>query len=170
LNWRLKKRRAFSLEVSKDVSPFAMVSVQELNECDLTNTKVEQLLGVLKQLSSSVTETSIRNAVSSSQSQVLVAIVEEKIVASTTMAFLCCVTGIRVHIEDVIVDSEYRGKGIAQLLILEAIERAKKLPAKTIDLTSRPEREVANKLYVKLGFVQRDTNVYRFVTPINTLL
>jgi ribosomal protein S18 acetylase RimI-like enzyme len=147
-----------------------MVSIEQLTENDLTNEKLEQLLVVLNQLSSSVTETTIRNALASSQNQVLVAITDEKIIASTTMAFLYCVTGIRVHIEDVIVDSEYRGKGIAQLLMQEAIDRAKNLHAKTIDLTSRPEREIANKLYAKLGFEKRDTNVYRFVTPMNTLL
>lgn len=147
-----------------------MVSIQQLTENDLTNEKLEQLLYVLSQLSSSVTETTIRKALASRQNHVLIAEKDGKIVGSTTMALLYCVTGIRVHIEDVIVDSEYRGKGIAQLLLCEAIDRAKNLHAKTIDLTSRPEREIANRLYGKLGFVKRDTNVYRLVTPISTLL
>jgi hypothetical protein len=30
-----------------------------------------------------------------------------------------------------------------------------------VDLTSRPSREAANRLYQRLGFVARDTNVYR---------
>ncbi|CAO0795651.1 unnamed protein product [Mucor circinelloides] len=143
-----------------------MVQIEQITEKTMTNDKLNQLLHVLKQLSNSVTEQSIQQAISSNQNHVLVAVDEGTIVGTTTMAFLHCVTGIRVHIEDVVVDSDHRGKGIAQVLLNEAIQRAKKLQAKTIDLTSRPEREAANRLYTKLGFVKRDTNVYRFVAPI----
>ncbi|KAK4516244.1 uncharacterized protein ATC70_011214 [Mucor velutinosus] len=144
-----------------------MVHIEQITRNTMTNDRLNQLLHVLKQLSSSVTEQSTRLAVSSSQNHVLVAVDEKgTIVGTTTVAYLYCVTGTRVHIEDVVVDSDHRGKGIAQALINEAIQRAKKLQAKTIDLTSRPEREAANRLYMKLGFVKRDTNVYRFVAPI----
>lgn len=143
-----------------------MVQIEQITEKTITNDKLNQLLHVLKQLSNSVTEQSIQQAISSNQNHVLVAVDEGNIVGTATMAFLHCVTGIRVHIEDVVVDSDHRGKGIAQVLLNEAIQRAKKLQAKTIDLTSRPEREAANRLYTKLGFVKRDTNVYRFVAPI----
>lgn len=64
-------------------------------------------------------------------------------------------------IEDVVVDKEYRGKGIATRLISYAIESAKVNGISSLNLTSRPERENANKLYRKLGFEKRDTNVYR---------
>lgn len=144
-----------------------MVHVQQITEKTMTNDELNQLLHVLKQLSNSVTEQSTKQAISSSQNHVLVAVDDKGIiVGTTTLACLHCVTGTRVHIEDVVVDSDHRGKGIAQALINEAIQRAKKLQAKTIDLTSRPEREAANRLYTKLGFVKRDTNVYRFVAPI----
>ena len=43
-----------------------------------------------------------------------------------------------------------------------AIGVAEKLGVNTVDLTSRPSREAANRLYKRLGFVQRDTNIYRF--------
>jgi len=42
-----------------------------------------------------------------------------------------------------------------------AIDFAMKAGAESIDLTSRPERHAANQLYLKLGFVKRETNVYR---------
>ena len=56
-----------------------------------------------------------------------------------------------------------RGRGVGEALSLHAVERARALDAKTVDLTSRPSREAANRLYQRIGFVQRDTNVYRFV-------
>lgn len=146
---------------------FFMITIKQLTSDTLTDDILEQLLSVLKQLSTSVSEHSIRNAVSSPQNHVLIAWHDDRhcVLGTTTMAFLHCVTGVRVHIEDVVVDHQWRGQGIAQKLINEAIFRAQnQLHARTIDLTSRPDKVEANRLYKKLGFVQRDTNVYRYVT------
>lgn len=71
-------------------------------------------------------------------------------------------TGIRAWIEDVVVDNEARGQGAGQALVEAAIAHAKELGARTVDLTSRPSREAANRLYQRCGFLLRDTNVYRF--------
>ena len=64
-------------------------------------------------------------------------------------------------IADVIVDEKHRSKGIGQRLIEELIGFAKVKKLNCIELTSRPEREAANRLYLKLGFQKRDTNCYR---------
>jgi ribosomal protein S18 acetylase RimI-like enzyme len=69
--------------------------------------------------------------------------------------------GVRAWIEDVIVDNAARGKGVGELLSRMAIEIAHSRGARTIELTSRPSREAANRLYRRIGFVPRDTNVYR---------
>jgi ribosomal protein S18 acetylase RimI-like enzyme len=61
-----------------------------------------------------------------------------------------------------VVDETARGKGVGAALNTEAISLAHEMGAKSIDLTSRPSREAANRLYQRLGFEQRDTNVYRF--------
>jgi ribosomal protein S18 acetylase RimI-like enzyme len=71
-------------------------------------------------------------------------------------------TGLRVWIEDVVVDEKARGKGIGEALCRKAIEEAREIGAKTIELTSRPSREAANHLYQRLGFHKRETNVYRY--------
>jgi len=71
-------------------------------------------------------------------------------------------TGLRAWVEDVVVDQEYRGRGVGEILCREALNRASAMGARTVDLTSRPSREAANRLYRRLGFVQRDTNVYRW--------
>lgn len=59
-------------------------------------------------------------------------------------------------------DDRARGRGIGMQLIRTAIGHAQTLGARTVDLTSRPDRESANALYRRLGFVRRDTNVYRY--------
>jgi ribosomal protein S18 acetylase RimI-like enzyme len=71
-------------------------------------------------------------------------------------------TGIRAWIEDVVVDEAARGRGVGEALNRHALDRARAEGAKTIDLTSRPTREAANRLYLRLGFVPRETNIYRF--------
>jgi ribosomal protein S18 acetylase RimI-like enzyme len=85
-----------------------------------------------------------------------------KIVGSLTLVVFRIPTGVRAWIEDVVVDSELRGRGIGEALTRAALERAKQEGAKTVDLTSRPSREAANRLYQRVGFVQRVTNLYRY--------
>jgi len=62
----------------------------------------------------------------------------------------------------VVVDASTRGQGIGAALVGEALDRATSAGARTVDLTSRPSRQAANRLYVRLGFAQRETNVYRW--------
>ena len=70
-------------------------------------------------------------------------------------------TGTRAWIEDVVVDEAARGSGMGAALNQAALDHARLRGAKTVDLTSRPSREAANRLYQRLGFEPRETNVYR---------
>lgn len=93
-----------------------------------------------------------------------VARVDNQIVGLLTLAIFRIPTAVRAWIEDVVVDSSARGLGVGEALNMAAIAEATRRGAKTVDLTSRPSREAAKKLYKRLGFVERDTNVYRFDT------
>ena len=84
------------------------------------------------------------------------------IVGSLTLALFRIPTGVRAWIEDVVVDESARGRGVGEALTREAIRLAREAGARTVDLTSRPSREAANRLYEKIGFRPRETNVYRF--------
>jgi len=88
---------------------------------------------------------------------------DDRIVGSLTLAMFPIPTGLRAWIEDVVVDGDTRGKGVGRLLNDVALERAKAAGALTVDLTSRPTREAANRLYQRIGFEQRATNVYRYM-------
>lgn len=70
-------------------------------------------------------------------------------------------TGAKAWIEDVVVDSNARGQNIGEKLVRHAIAFAGSMSVTNINLTSSPERVAANRLYQKIGFVQRETNVYR---------
>lgn len=85
-----------------------------------------------------------------------------RIVGSLTLALFRIPTGLRAWIEDVVVDDAVRGRGIGERLNRVALERAEQAGATTVDLTSRPSREAANRLYKRIGFEQRETNIYRY--------
>jgi ribosomal protein S18 acetylase RimI-like enzyme len=85
-----------------------------------------------------------------------------RIVGSLTLAVFRIPTGLRAWIEDVVVDGPARGKGVGEALTRAALVRAARAGALTVDLTSRPAREAANRLYQRVGFVSRETNVYRY--------
>lgn len=83
------------------------------------------------------------------------------ILGSMTLVVFPIPTGLRAWIEDVVVDGDARGRGVGEALNRQALELARRLGARTVDLTSRPSREAANRLYRRIGFVERETNVYR---------
>jgi ribosomal protein S18 acetylase RimI-like enzyme len=84
------------------------------------------------------------------------------IVGTLTLVVFRIPTGVRAWIEDVIVTEDARGQGCGQALNRAALSAAADAGARTVDLTSRPSRDAANRLYQRMGFVQRETNVYRY--------
>lgn len=99
--------------------------------------------------------------VTSPASTLLVAVEDGVVLGSLTLVVFRIPTGLRAWIEDVVVDDAARGKGVGAALNERAVEIAAEHGARTVDLTSRPSREAANRLYQRLGFERRETNVYR---------
>lgn len=122
--------------------------------------------GLIPQLSSSapaMTEEELAAIVSSPSSILLIAKDETgRVTGTLTLALYRAPTGVRAWIEDVVVDGGARRSGIGAALTREALLRAAEHGARSVDLTSRPSREAANRLYQSLGFSRRETNVYRF--------
>jgi ribosomal protein S18 acetylase RimI-like enzyme len=93
----------------------------------------------------------------------LAARVGNQTVGTLTLAMLHTPTGTTGWIADVVVDNLVRGKGIGEKLVRDAIARAQSLGARYVDLSSRPARESANRLYQRIGFEKRETNYYRYM-------
>jgi ribosomal protein S18 acetylase RimI-like enzyme len=129
-----------------------------------TDEVVEAFARLLPQLSSKA-EPLDREAVgrltATSTSTLLVARVEGVIVGMLTLVMFPVPTGLRAHVEDVVVDAAARGHGVGRVLIDKALGLAADAGARTVDLTSRPSREAANRLYERAGFQRRESNVYR---------
>jgi len=86
-----------------------------------------------------------------------------RILGTATLVTFRIPTGRRAWIEDVVVDDAARGLGVGGMLTRAMVDRAEELGCTTVDLTSRPTRAAANRLYQREGFQVRDTNVYRKV-------
>jgi ribosomal protein S18 acetylase RimI-like enzyme len=83
------------------------------------------------------------------------------ILGSTTLVVFRIPGGLRARIESVVVDGPARGRGVGEALCRAAIERARSAGVALVDLESSPEREAANRLYLRLGFERRGSNPYR---------
>jgi ribosomal protein S18 acetylase RimI-like enzyme len=143
----------------------ATVTVQVATQA--TTELVDAFAMLIPQLSKSSpppTRAEIEEMIHSSATDVLVATdaSTETILGALTLVVFRIPTGVRAWIEDVVVDDAARGRGVGEALNQSALDLARGKGAKTVDLTSRPSREAANRLYQRIGFVARDTNVYRF--------
>jgi len=121
-----------------------------------------RLIPQLSKSSPPPTHAELAEMVASPASDVLVARLDGRIVGTLTLVVFRIPTGVRAWIEDVVVDDAARGHGVGELLNVRALEVARSKGAKTVDLTSRPSREAANRLYQRIGFQPRETNVYRY--------
>ena len=147
--------------VTAQIRPAAEIRPVDVVDDEL----VEAFARLIPQLSSSSpppTRDELRAIVDSPDVVLYLARLGGRIVGSLTLAFYRMPTGLKAWIEDVVVDAEARGHGIGESLNLAAIAEAAQRGAKNVNLTSRPSREAANRLYGRLGFVRYDTNVYRY--------
>ncbi|HJM28670.1 MAG: GNAT family N-acetyltransferase [Acidimicrobiales bacterium] len=141
-----------------------MVGIRIADES--TDKLVDAYKELIPQLSTSShppTKKDLEQIIKSDSAMILVAENNDgEIVGTMTLVLFKIPTGVRAWIEDVVVDAGSRGEGIGKKLNRKALDLAHEAGAKTVDLTSRPSRESANRLYQDLGFKKRETNVYRF--------
>jgi ribosomal protein S18 acetylase RimI-like enzyme len=140
------------------------VGVEEVHVLDdEVLTAMRQLLPQLSSSAPAVTTAHLEELVSTPATRLLVARdASGTIVGSLTLVVFRIPSGLRVWIEDVVVSELARGRGVGSALVRAALAMAEKAGARTVDLTSRPDRLEANRLYARLGFAIRTTNVYRF--------
>ena len=139
------------------------MKIEELT--DFSITALDAINGLLPQLSTSVValeESDLRNIVDSESTKLFLAIDEDGVFGMLSLVLFRIPTGRKAWVEDVVVDEKARGRGVGKLLTEHAIQVAREHGAHSVDLTSRPSREAANALYQRVGFQQRETNVYRF--------
>ena len=145
-----------------------VVEIVEVTEA--SSTPVNAIQDLLSQLSSSPVnfETADLDEILSSENTHLL-IARDVSLRNRIVVMLCLVvyrtaSAFVARVEDVVVLSDNRGRGIGRRLMDFAVEYARGLGVNRIDLTSHPGREAANHLYASMGFEKRNTNVYRLET------
>jgi ribosomal protein S18 acetylase RimI-like enzyme len=132
---------------------------------EVTDEVVEAFERLLPQLSSSAKQldaAAIAAVAASPAVTVLLARSDGRIVGSLSLVMFRIPTGLRAWIEDVVVDEAARGQGIGSVLTKEALRLAEAAGARTVDLSTRPSRVAAGRLYEREGFKQRETRMYRY--------
>ncbi|AUC23924.1 hypothetical protein BTO15_00565 [Polaribacter sejongensis] len=125
---------------------------------------LKAFIKLIPQLSTSCilpSQKDLEDIVSSNNTMLFIAEENNNILGTLTLVFNKIPTGNKVWIEDVVVDNTARGKGVGKKLTQFAIEYTANKGIKSINLTSSPDRIAGNELYQKLGFIKRETNVYR---------
>jgi ribosomal protein S18 acetylase RimI-like enzyme len=86
---------------------------------------------------------------------------DPSVLGVATLVPIYKLNGISARIEHVAVFPAHQGKRIGKLMSEMLIAHAKSKGYRYVDLTSEPSKIPANRLYQKLGFKVRSTNVYR---------
>ncbi len=137
-----------------------------MTECRaVTDDLVKAMQRLIPQLSSSnppPSRSELEEIVASPATTLFVAREDGRVVGALTLVAFRIPTGLRTRIEDVVVDETRRGRRLGERLSAAAIEKARRLGARSTDLSSRPARKAANRLYDRMGFERRESNVYRY--------
>ena len=136
--------------------------VADISDEDLAG--VNRLIPQLSRSEPPLSGDALKQIVSWDGNYLLIARDSDRVVGMLTLVTFPIPTGLRAWIEDVVVDESVRGQGVGAALTEAAVQRAQAVGARTVDLTSRPTRQAANRLYERLGFELRETNAYRYAT------
>jgi GNAT superfamily N-acetyltransferase len=93
----------------------------------------------------------------------LVAREGEQIIGTTTVIVYTTPFWIKARLDEVVVDEAARGKGVGEALVKASLDLARNKGVEVVELQSGLQREAAQRLYVRMGFKLRETNVYRIV-------
>lgn len=93
----------------------------------------------------------------------LVAKEKDKVIGTTTVIVYTTPFWIKARLDEVVVDEAARGTGVGEALVKAALEVGRRHGAQIAELQSarRPERASAHRLYVRLGFEIRDSDIFR---------
>jgi ribosomal protein S18 acetylase RimI-like enzyme len=149
----------FDPPIDERVRPLQVEEVSEVS-AELV-AAIEGLVGQPSSSAATPSGAELEEIVASPATRLLVARGDGGIVGTLTLALFRIPTGVRAWVEDVVVDEGSRGKGVGEALTREALRLAREAGARTVDLTSRPSRADADRLYERLGFRARETTVYR---------
>lgn len=149
----MENKNNFTVEKAAQFSPILLDAVRDLTS-------------QLESNSQPLSENEFKSLLSSDHTHLFIAKKNEaEIVGMCTLVIYRIPYKKKGWIEDVVVDRNYRAMGIGTIMLKNVIQFARNQGVSSLNLTSRPTREIANKLYNSLGFNKVETNVYRMIMP-----
>ncbi len=133
--------------------------IVEINEMIVEG--VNSLLGQLVSDKQIFTESDLYRIITSESSMLFLMYLNDNVIGMFTIGNYYSPTGRKFWLEDVVIDSKYRGKSLGKRMLKKALEIVSTFGTSTLMLTSKPVRIAANNLYISLGFSKKDTNVYK---------
>lgn len=133
--------------------------IVEINEMIVEG--VNSLLGQLVSDKQIFTESDLYRIITSESSMLFLMYLNDNVIGMFTIGNYYSPTGRKFWLEDVVIDSKYRGKSLGKRMLKKALEIVSTFGTSTLMLTSKPVRIAANNLYISLGFSKKETNVYR---------
>ncbi|GAC1509835.1 MAG: GNAT family N-acetyltransferase [Candidatus Dormibacteraceae bacterium] len=141
-----------------------MVRIEAVNEA--TSEVHAALAHLLPQLNSQLPVPTIERLqalVADPAVTLLLALDGAEVVGTTTVIVYTTPFWIKARLDEVVVDEGARGKGVGAALVTAALDVAREKGAQVAELQSGVQRGAANRLYPRMGFKRRETNVYRIV-------
>lgn len=136
------------------------MNIQFLTLEDITTETQIQINHLFKELTD-IKPTSVENLRQNNAPIFIATYYESEIlVGMATMVTYNVISGKKAWIEDVVVSEKFRGKGIGKKLIEALINKSKELKISTILLFSNPKREVAHRLYLRMGFSKKESTLF----------
>ena len=126
----------------------------------------QALASLLPQLNAALvgpTESELKAILADPSTTLLVARDGGGIIATATVIVYKTPAWMKARIEDVVVDEGARGRGVGEALVTECVNVARKRGARVVELQSGRRRQAANRLYPRMGFEHRESQVYRLI-------
>lgn len=136
--------------------------IEELKDASPKN--AEAIRNLTKQIGENyqfLSDEDLKEMLTSKNTKIIVVKDSDNIVGMITVTLIRIPYRKKAFLDDVVIDEAYRGHGLGTRLFKKALDIAKEERAVFAEFTSAPHRMAANKLYEKLGFEKKDTNVYR---------
>ena len=137
------------------------MEIDILQSSDLNTIVQKQVSELYKQLNSNIEQRSLQQILKNENNVIMTVCRDQnKIIGIALLATYKVISGHRGMVEDVVVDTSHRGKGIGRKLMEKLLEEAKNRNLNEILLFTGHHRLPAINLYKSLGFTLRESGLY----------
>ena len=137
------------------------MTIKLLQESDINEALSQQIHDLFKQLNAEIRQLDIKNVLQQGNDFICACCWEDtQLLGMASLATYKVISGYKGMVEDVVVSTACRGKGIGKKLMQSLIDEGEKRQLKEIILFSNHHRKPAIQLYKSLGFNLKESGMY----------